>query len=262
MPIRARAVSTVSGPTLMNRTTDAPVGQATAPGSSFQSASQGAAPPTAPVQPVAPEAPSRMSDSPPPAYSRVPPSNPINLGVQALVSSHAQGTTSASDSNSNTLTVSMTSTFTSSQTPTIQGTPATSSNAPSNQVNQLPFFHERPIVPFPPGLRPLPPFPHTRFPLLPGRAPDGQPHNWYFGTAAVNPGLQRGTWDEWRPNIEAHRGLPHPWCPVFNKIERSISGEFPPTRVLPPPPRPPVRAEGSHFWAVYVGRVPGVYDTM
>lgn len=235
--------------------------QATAVGLSTRNASRIVAPQDLPIPNVAPNVPPRTGDSPPPAYSRAPPPNSLSTGTQALVSSSSQVVTRTSDSGSSTMTMTMTSTMTSPHVPASQ----TASTLPSslvNQVNSIPFYHEHPIVPFPPGLRPLPSFSYTRPPLPPSRASDGQSYNWYFGTAAVNPGLQRATWDEWRANIEAHRGLPPPWGPVFNRVERPVSGDFPPTRVLPPPPRPPVRVDGPHFWTVYVGRVPGVYNTM
>lgn len=139
-------------------------------------------------------------------------------------------------------------------------------NAPETtevQPNPLPFFHARPIVPMPPGMEPLPPFSHTKFPYSPNRYPsDNQTKHWYFSTASVNPGMHRCSWDDFRPEIEAHRGLPSPHGSAWNRVDRAMPATLPSTRPLAPPPRPAVQEDGPHFWSVYVGRVPGVYFTV
>lgn len=130
-------------------------------------------------------------------------------------------------------------------------------------------------------MQPLPPFDHTAFPLRPDQRASGSDRvNQYMSTVSVNPGLQSATWDTWRANIEAHRGFPAPYNPEFHRIHgteasgldewqaavnaqhATPSGHLPPIRVLPPPPRPPVLYDGDHWWVVYVGRVPGIYNSM
>lgn len=133
----------------------------------------------------------------------------------------------------------------------------------STEIQRLPFYHPAPIVPIPPGLQPLPPLRNTALPTRPYLSTaTTSPTNWYIAVASVNPGLHRATWDEFRPNIEAHRGLPRPYRCEFQRLSGQMEDPFPAVRVLPPPPRPDVRIEGEHFWIVYVGRVPGFYTAL
>ncbi|EIM82092.1 uncharacterized protein STEHIDRAFT_124898 [Stereum hirsutum FP-91666 SS1] len=161
-------------------------------------------------------------------------------------------------------------------------TPSSSSRSPAPaDVSSLPWYHQHPIVPIPPGMQPLPPFDHTVFPLRPDECASGSGQiNQYISTVSVNPGIQSATWDTWRANIEAHQGFPSPYNPEFHRVhdttasgldewQRAVNsqhetplGHLPPIRVLPPPPRPPVQYYGSHWWVVYVGRVPGIYSSM
>lgn len=121
-------------------------------------------------------------------------------------------------------------------------------------------------------MNPLPRLSPTRFPLLPEPWGSGsRERRLYLSTYSVAPGLKLSTWEEFRPLIEAHRGLPAPWDPSYSRITGSeaegqdewlqaIDQHL--VRVLPPPPRPPVQYAGDHWWVVYVGRVPGIYTSM
>lgn len=131
------------------------------------------------------------------------------------------------------------------------------------RLESLPFYHAAPIVPIPPGMEPLPSFNRTEFPLVPGEQTTiNDTVQWYFASVAVNPGLHRLTWEEFRPNIEAHRGLPSPHRPDWARVRGPLAATLPRIRVLPPPPRPVVQVDGDHLWVVYVGRIPGIYSTL
>lgn len=143
------------------------------------------------------------------------------------------------------------------------GTHVTGNNHPATTLQMLPFYHARPVVPVPPGMEPLPPFRFTRPPRFP--VPDAGTllrRAWYICSAGVNPGVKWTTWEDFRPNIEAHWGLPGMNGPVFRRCDGPLPTSMPSVRVLPPPPRPDVTLAGPHVWAVYVGRVPGIYRSM
>lgn len=131
-------------------------------------------------------------------------------------------------------------------------------------LDVLPFYHARPIVPIPPGMEPIPALRQTRAPHFP--APDvGTPSRraWYLCSVGVNPGIKWTTWADFCPNIEAYRGLPAPYSPVFRRVDGPLPSAITSIRVLPPPPRPSVELVGVvHVWVVYVGRVPGVYYSL
>lgn len=127
----------------------------------------------------------------------------------------------------------------------------------------IPFYHPQPIVPIPPGMEPIPIQSNTTFPLRPDEQTSTNSQvNWYFNSVGVHPGLHRATWDDFRPNIEAHRVLPRPYRPDWGRVRTPLPETLPRIRVLPPPPRPPVQREGDHYWVVYVGRIPGIYSTL
>lgn len=131
------------------------------------------------------------------------------------------------------------------------------------RVDQLPFYRRYPIVPILDGLSPLPPFPSTKFPRLPSESfSTSTSKSWYFTTRGINPGLQRATWEEYRANMEAHLGLPEPYCPNYYRVSNKLPPQLAQIAVLPPPPRPQVQLSGPHFWVVYSGRAPGIYDNM
>lgn len=137
-------------------------------------------------------------------------------------------------------------------------------NYPRSSLQTLPFYHARPIVPVPPGMEPLPPFRHTAPPRYPD--PDAasvvRSRAWYLCIVGVNPGMKWTTWDDFCPNIEPYRGLPASHSPVFRRLDGSLPSNVANMRVLPPPPRPDVSLRGAHFWAVYVGRIPGIYRSL
>lgn len=121
-------------------------------------------------------------------------------------------------------------------------------------------------------MNPLPFLDDTEFPSLPRPWGSGsREQRLYLSTHSIVPGLRQSTWEEFRPLIEAHRGLPSPWDPSFVRIDGSVAEgqdnwllaiEQRQVFVLPPPPRPPVQYNGDHWWVVYVGRVPGIYTSM
>lgn len=132
------------------------------------------------------------------------------------------------------------------------------------RVEQLPFYRRLPIVPIPSPLEPIQSFRgRTTFPRLPTEHfSTSTSKSWYFTRVGINPGLHRATWEEYRANIEAHLGLPEPYCPHYYRVEGRLPPQLARLTVLPPPPRPEVLLNAPHFWVVYVGRVPGVYDDM
>lgn len=134
---------------------------------------------------------------------------------------------------------------------------------PRTSLQVLPFYYAIPIVPVPPGMEPLPRFRYTEAPRFP--IPDAgtrQQRAWYLCSVGVDPGLKWMTWESFRPSIEAHRGYPTPHRPVFRRVDGPLPSTITDVRVLPPPHRPAVELEGAHFWAVYIGRVPGVYSSL
>lgn len=152
---------------------------------------------------------------------------------------------------------------TSDHPPAAMSTAAQHISSTWTRVDQLPFYHQRPLVPIPPGLQPLPSFPRTKFPRLPSEIlGSSSVKSWYLSTVGINPGLHRATWEEYRADIEAHRGLPEPYCPVYHRVNGPLPSQLTQLVVLPPPPRPEVRIHGSYYWVVYAGRVPGIYDDM
>lgn len=134
---------------------------------------------------------------------------------------------------------------------------------PRISLQTLPFYHARPVVPIPPGTEPLPAFHHARPPRFPSPMVDMRARRaWYMCTAGINPGLRWTTWDDFRPNVEAHWGFPAPYGPVFRRIDGQLPSVLTSVAVLAPPPRPDVELGGTHRWTVYVGRVPGVYYSL
>lgn len=155
---------------------------------------------------------------------------------------------------------------------TLSSHPESTPRSPS--LETLLFYHQDVVVPVPAGMVPLPPLPSDERPIKPERSmASSQQHRFYLSFVSTLPGLSFMPWNMWRPRIESHRGFPKPYRPDFrapdnreqalkwwsDRLKNSTDRESP-VRVLPPPPRPPVTVDGPHWWVVYVGRVPGIYD--
>lgn len=196
--------------------------------------------------------------SPPPAYS---PSTYAGPDISNNGSSTSNLRNPSTNSHPSNASVNSSSNIRGTENPA--GGQSSSGNGTVLSVESLPFYHSRPIVPMTPGTEPLPVFSRTTFPLLPDEQTDtNQNLVWYFASVAINPGLHRGTWEEFRANVEAHRGLPQPYSPIWQRVRSPLSEPLARIRILPPPPRPAVRLDGQHHWAVYVGRLPGIYSTL
>lgn len=101
---------------------------------------------------------------------------------------------------------------------------------------------------------------------------------WWVVEGGPVPGPVFGYWRDVRAQLEPYRGFsganrgwveaiePNTSAAAFGfwakKLDRLRRQEEAPAfriRALNPPPRPSVHLQGPHFWAVYIGRQPGIY---